>query len=82
MMWGWDTGGAGWGIGFAVMHLLWWLVLVGAGALLLRWILRDTGSRGGDQPRRASAEDVLRERFARGEIDQREYEERLRVLRS
>ena len=31
--------------------------------------------------REDSAEETLRQRFARGEIDQAEYEERLRVLR-
>jgi putative membrane protein len=31
--------------------------------------------------REDSAEEILRQRFARGEIDQEEYEQRLRVLR-
>jgi putative membrane protein len=30
--------------------------------------------------REGSAEEILRQRFARGEIDQEEYEQRLRVL--
>jgi uncharacterized membrane protein len=40
--------------------------------------------RGGAEPREGSAptaEDTLRERFARGEIGAEEYEERMRVLR-
>lgn len=81
MMWGGDWMG-GWAIGFALMHLLWWGLLIGLGALLLRWALRDPGARGtGSGTRDGAAEAILRERFARGEIDQREYEERLGVLR-
>jgi putative membrane protein len=34
-----------------------------------------------DSRREGSAEETLRQRFARGEIDQEEYEERHRVLR-
>ena len=33
------------------------------------------------EPRRESAEDILRERFARGEIDDGEYESSLKTLR-
>ena len=36
----------------------------------------------GHRHRRADAIDVLKERFARGEINQAEYEERRRVLQS
>jgi hypothetical protein len=35
----------------------------------------------GPDKREGSAEEILRQRFARGEIDQEEYEERHRVLR-
>jgi uncharacterized membrane protein len=34
-----------------------------------------------DSRREGSAEETLRQRFARGEIDEKEYEERYRVLR-
>ena len=35
-----------------------------------------------DQPDDRSAEEIVRERFARGEIDEQEYEERLEALSS
>ena len=41
----------------------------------------DWQDRVGPDKREGSAEETLRQRFARGEIDQAEYEERLRVLR-
>ena len=65
----------------------WWLwgtlmmVLVLAGIGLAVWLSvrssRPGGQRGGAQ----SAEDILEERYARGEIDTDEYEHRLSRLR-
>lgn len=72
-MWGWD-GNWAW---FGVAHLLWWVVAIGVVVLLVRAIGR--GSGGGRAQDRAFA--ILRERFARGEIDQAEYEQRLGSLR-
>lgn len=84
MMWGGDWMGQGWGFGFgfgfALLHLVWWIVVIAAGALAVRWVLRESGGRRWPEPGRDAAEAILRERFARGEIDQREYDERLRVL--
>ena len=72
-MWGWDGNWAWFGLG----HLLWWAVVSGALVLLVRAIARGPG--GGSAEDRAFA--ILRERFARGEIDQAEYEQRLAGLR-
>lgn len=76
--WG-DWGGSWFGWGWmAVGHLLWWALVVVAIVALLRWM------RGGPPQAPAAAPDraldLLRERFARGEIDREEYEERKRVL--
>ncbi len=87
MMGGFDGGMmGGWGI-FGWLWMLIPLLFWGGLLALIAWaIVRifpgqragDGGSpRGGPRP----AEEILRERFARGEIDAREYEERLRVLR-
>lgn len=40
------------------------------------------GAQPSGEPGRASAEDILAERFARGEIDEAEYQERLTTLRA
>lgn len=74
---GWGPG-VGW---FMIGHALWWvLVFFGLGAFVL-WAL-GRGPRGRRPP--GPAEDraltVLRERYARGEIDEQEFEERKRVL--
>ena len=44
----------------------------------VRWLVRNTGGRTGSSDDAALAS--LRERFARGEIDAQEFEERRRVL--
>lgn len=54
-----------------------WLFLLGLAVWL---ILRAAGSHGADS-RGESAEEVVRRRFAAGEIDADEYERRLEVLR-
>jgi putative membrane protein len=73
MMW---DGWTGWMMGPLAM-LLWIAVLVVLAVLLFRWL----AGRGDAPPRGTrSAIDILRERYARGEIDREEYEERRRVL--
>lgn len=76
MMWGpWD--GGWWGFGMGLGMLLFFALIVVGIVLLLR---PATGS----EPRREHdrALEILNERFARGEIDREEYEERRRVLES
>ena len=75
--------------GWGVLSILWLLVpplfLVGLLAVIVWAVVQITANRqGGGAEGRAganSAEEVLRQRFARGEIDAEEYEERRRVLR-
>ena len=79
-----DPFGGGFGI-LALVFLLIWLILVGGVITLIvlgiRWLLRNTGS-GLHAPgqREDSALATLRERYARGEIDANEFEERRRTL--
>jgi putative membrane protein len=73
-MWGWD-GGAGWwamGLGMVV-----WLVVVALAVWLVVRLVGQRPSGGGPE----SAEELLRRRFASGEIDAEEYDRRLAVLR-
>lgn len=71
MMWG-----DGWGV-HGVMHLLWWGLAVFAVVMLLRrsHYKHDRGAHSQD---RSLA--ILRERYARGEIDKTEFEARKRDL--
>ena len=74
-MWG---SGRGWFFG-SLMVIFWLALMVGAATLVLRWL----GAAGTNSPRSgkpgANAMDLLRARFAKGEIDKPEFEER-RVL--
>ncbi len=62
------------------MMIFWLVVLVGAVVLILRWL----GMTGQAGPRHKApgtdALDILRERFAKGEIDKAEFEERRALL--
>jgi len=68
--------GWGWGPMFGMGAL--WLVVLIAVIVVVVWMLRSTGSA---TPGRSTPEEILRERFARGDIDAEEYRERLAELR-
>ena len=75
----WAGGWLGWFLG-PLMMVFWLGLLVGTVVLILRW-LGVSGS--AEQHRRAAtsgAVAVLRERFAKGEIDKAEFEERRGLL--
>jgi putative membrane protein len=76
MMWQYGNGMAGWGpIMMTAGNLLVWALVVVGVIVLVRHLRRTTPT-----PRPA-AEELLAERFARGEISEQEYRERLDVLR-
>lgn len=77
MMWGYGDGyGWGWGMGFHTV--LWWILLILAIVALVRWI-----GWSGPSHRHLhgeSALDILKKRYARGEINKDEFEQRKRDL--
>jgi putative membrane protein len=80
MMYGWDAmGGWGWGLMALQAVALWALVVVVGVAL---WRLAVGPAAPGARDRRRTPEDVLAERFARGEIDEDEYRRRAALLES
>jgi putative membrane protein len=74
----------GWGWGHmifgSVMMIVFWGGIILAIVLAVRWLGGDSARRGGSQPRTKEPLDILHERFARGEIDKEEFEERKRLL--
>lgn len=72
----WD--GGWWGFGVVLVWLLFLGVIVGGVVLVVRFL--SSGARTPPRPEGNRALDILDERFARGEIDQQEYEERRRIL--
>ena len=78
-MWG-DAGfGWGWGMGFGMigMVLFWGLIILGI-VVLVKRVGGSPASSG--TPAAKSALDILNERYARGEIEKPEFEEKKRSL--
>ena len=69
---------SGWGWTFmALGSVLFWVVLIIAIVALVRHL---NGNNPVGSGSRSDAEELLAQRFARGEIDETEYRQRLRVL--
>jgi putative membrane protein len=73
MMWG---EGWGWGFGMLSMVGLWILVIVGL-VLVVKWV-GSASDRSG--PVRESALEVLKKRYAKGEIGREEFDQKKRDL--
>lgn len=68
---------AGWMNGGGLMMLMWWLLPVALLiSLVIYWIKPGTAQGTADK----SALDILKERYARGEIDKGEFEEKKRDI--
>jgi putative membrane protein len=81
MMW-YGNGMGGWGfVLMAVSTLVFWGALIAGGIALFRYLNRTATKPGGDETR-PTPEQLLAERFARGEIDEDEYRQRLDTLRA
>ena len=80
MMW---YGGDGWGWGgwllMTVLMVLFWAVVITAVVVAVRYLAGPRQAAPGSRPSRA--EDLLAERFARGEIDDEEFRRRQALLR-
>jgi putative membrane protein len=79
MMYWWDYGASPPWYGMFLGPLMMIIFLVVA-ALIIVWVVRASGAGRQSAWRRKSALDILQERFARGEIDRNEYEERKQLL--
>jgi putative membrane protein len=75
MMGGW---GMGW-FGGIFMVVFWILILVGF-VFGIRWLLQATGKKGDSGQRGSRAIDILKERYARGEIDKAQFDSMKRDL--
>ncbi|GAA5064899.1 SHOCT domain-containing protein [Roseibacterium beibuensis] len=72
MMWG-----SGYGMVGGLMMLLFWGVVILLVVLAVKWF---TGNQAGGNREGRDAIDILRERFATGEIDEEEFESRKKAL--
>ncbi len=71
---GWMMGG--WGLGYGLfgwlMMLLFWILIIVGIVLVVRWFM-DQGKLKGSS-REETALDILKKRYARGEIDKEQFE--------
>jgi putative membrane protein len=77
----WDSGIGIWGYTLMSISMLLVWGAITAGIVLLARSLRVSNQQNFQFPFRRTAEDLLAERFARGDIDAGAYQDRLDVLR-
>ncbi len=72
----------GWGMGWfgGIFMIIFWILILVALVFFIKWLVQNTGRRqtGVDDGNRAL--EILKERYARGEIDKVEFEEKKRDL--
>jgi putative membrane protein len=70
--------GMGW-FGGIFMIVFWILILVGL-VFVIRWLIQATGKKGDSLQHGSRAMEILKERYARGEIDKAQFEAMKRDL--
>ena len=84
----WHTGPGmmgGWGIGWfgGIFMLVFWILIIVGLVILIRWLIHSTkGESGRILSHSPRALDILKERYARGEIDKQEFEEKKKDILS
>lgn len=78
--WGWGMHpmwwmGGPWGIVMMFMMFLFWILVIVGIVLAVRWLVTE-----GKERRRDSALEILRQRYARGEINKEEFEAKKKDL--
>lgn len=78
-MW-WNDGWGGWWLFMPLLGLAFWVAVIWIVVSLVRDRSGPATGTGGERP--ADPEEILAQRYARGEIDETEYHRRLDTLRS
>ncbi len=81
--WGMGPGMMGWGnMGWfgPIFMIIFWVLLIVLIVLLIRWLLSSGRGSNQDHGREESALEILKKRYARGEIEKEEFEAKKRDL--
>lgn len=75
--------GGGWGMPFfgwfgGLMMVFWWALIIGGVVLFIRWLFRLDRQKG--EAKHHAALDILQQRYAKGEINKQEFEEKKKDL--
>ena len=74
----------GWGMGWfgGIFMILFWALIIIALVFFIRWLVRTSDNRADKGMSQSRALEILKERYARGEIDTEEFEQRRHLLES
>ena len=79
-MFGGSWGGWGFGILGMVFMLVFWVLIIAGIVLLVRWLVEQGRPGSASGPGGESALDILKKRYARGEIGKEEFEAKKKDL--
>lgn len=84
---GWHAGSemmGGWGFGWVgmILMLIFWILVIAGLVLLIRLLIQKTRKQAEVISGGSSALDILKDRYARGEIEKEEFEEKKKDLMS
>jgi putative membrane protein len=71
-----------WGMGWfgMIFMMIFWVLVIIAVVFLIKWLIQTSGSGKTTQQKGSGAVEILKERYARGEIDKAEFESMKRDL--
>lgn len=72
---GWGGNMMGW-FGGGIMMIAFWVLLI----VFIVWIVREVGGKHSHPHPHSNALEILKERYAKGEIDKKEFEEKKKDL--